>query len=331
MSNFSKSLILVTGASGYLASHVVNTLLKDGYRVRGTVRSLKDEKKVRPLRDLAKNGEHLELVEADLLNADSWKHAVKDCEVVMHVASPLPIETPSDEQLVLGPAINGTLNVLNASYEANVNRVVVTSSGLAVMGSDYQNGRTYGEKDWGDENTKAVYCKSKILAEKAAWNFVAEKQKENKKKFELVVINPVLILGPILHDTIGTSMNRFLSVLGNKVEKIPNMYFPTCDVRDVARAHVLAAFNDEAVGKRIIIGSETNFIHMSRWAEILQKEFGPHGYKIPTEVDLSTPPRGEGTCLDLSNMENILRLKPTFFESTIIDMANSLIQRGFLN
>lgn len=330
MSNLNKGLILVTGASGYLASHVVNTLLKDGYRVRGTVRSLKDEKKVNPLKDLANNSESLELVEADLLNADCWRHAVKDCEVVMHVASPLPIETPSDEQLVLGPAINGTLNVLNASYEANVRRVVVTSSGLAVMGSDYQNGRTYSEKDWGDENTKAVYCKSKILAEKAAWNFFTEKQKE-QKKFELVVINPVLILGPILHDTMGTSMNRFLSVLGNKVEKIPNMYFPTCDVRDVAKAHIIAAFSNEAIGKRILIGSEPNFIPMSRWAEILQKEFGPKGYNIPNEVDTSTPARGEGTCLDLSNMENILKLKSTPFESTVIDMANSLIQRGFLN
>lgn len=84
-------IVLVTGASGYIAIHIVKLLLESGYKVRGTVRSLKDEKKVSPLRKLVANPKHeLELVEADLLNEQSWLNAVKGCTYVLHIASPFP-------------------------------------------------------------------------------------------------------------------------------------------------------------------------------------------------------------------------------------------------
>ena len=142
------SRVLVTGASGYIALHVVDQLLKAGHIVRGTVRSLKDEKKVEPIKRLAKNCKHpLELVEAELLDANSWKKAVQDIDIVLHIASPLPIQNPVDEQEVIKPAVEGTLNVLNAALNTSVKRVVVTSSGLTITGYGYED-RHYSEKDW---------------------------------------------------------------------------------------------------------------------------------------------------------------------------------------
>ena len=123
-------IVLVTGATGYLASHVVKQLLELGYKVRGTVRSLRDEKKTKPLRNLVANPKHvLELVEADLLNENSWLDAVKGCTYVIHTASPVPIGVPTDENEVITPAVNGTLFVLRASIqpESIVKRVVLTS------------------------------------------------------------------------------------------------------------------------------------------------------------------------------------------------------------
>ena len=317
--------VLVTGISGYLGLNVADQLIKANYKVRGTVRSLKDEKKVKPILDLSSE---IELVEADLMNKDSWINAVNGCDVVLHVASPLPIEAPTDEKQVLEPAINGTLNVLEACYnDKKIRRVVVTSSGLAVMGADYKNDITYDETYWGDPNTNFTYCKSKILSERAAWNFVKEKMGEC---FELVVINPTFILGPVLHNTLSVSSSRMLNILGNKIEKVPQLYFPTCDVRDVALAHVKAVFTPEAAGERILIISSTNFIPMIRWAQILDKEFTSKGYKIPLEEVETGEAKGKTAKVNDSKMRNILGIKPIEFEKTVIDMAYSLINKDFL-
>ena len=126
------SRILVTGASGYVALHVVDQLLKAGHRVRGTVRSLTNAEKVAPLKMLGESAQHpLELVEADLLDASSWAKAVEDIDIVMHVASPVTINPSIPDDAIIRPALEGTLNVLNAAQRAGVKRVVLTSSGLA--------------------------------------------------------------------------------------------------------------------------------------------------------------------------------------------------------
>jgi nucleoside-diphosphate-sugar epimerase len=144
------SRFLVTGASGYIALHVVDQLLKEGHFVRGTVRSLKDQKKSEPIRNLSKNSKgELELVEADLLDANSWKQAVQNIDYILHVASPLPLSNPSNEDEVIKPAVDGTLNVLKAALETEVKRIVVTSSGLAITGYNYED-KIYSEKDWSD-------------------------------------------------------------------------------------------------------------------------------------------------------------------------------------
>lgn len=316
-------LVLVTGVSGYVASHVADQLLKAGYKVRGTVRSLKNEARVKPVRALGP----IELVEADLLDPDCWKNIVKDCHVVMHVASPFPIANPNHEDEILKPAVDGTLNVLKACVGTKVKRVVVTSSEAAVMGAIPKNDYTYSEKDWGDSNTDFTYVKSKILAEKAAWDFVAEKKKRNEPVFELAVVNPSLVFGPMILDATGTSLDTFIGLFNEKLEKIMEYYLPMCDVRDVGLAHVRAGFLPEAAGKRFIIVSEKKFISLKQCADIVRKHFPQ--YNLPTEEE---PGYGLGKTAqtDDSNLRNILCIKPTNFEKTIIDMTNSLVQKGLI-
>jgi nucleoside-diphosphate-sugar epimerase len=192
-----QDLILVTGASGYIATHIVKQLLENGYRVRGTVRSLKDEKKVAPLKRLASNAKfELDLCEADLNDEKSWLNAVKNCTYVLHTASPFPNLIPNDENEIITPAVNGTLFVLRACVQegSKVKRVVLTSSVAAVNGDTYENGRTYSEKDWTDLSKTSAYPKSKTLAEKAAWDFVNERQSKGLSCFELAVINPGYVM-----------------------------------------------------------------------------------------------------------------------------------------
>ena len=126
-----QDLILVTGASGYLSTHVIKQLLESGLRCRGTVRSLTNKSKVDPLRALVKNAKYeLELVEADLLDESSWIAAVKDCTHVIHTASPVPSHVPEQENEVILPALNGVLNVFRACVQegSKVKRVALTSS-----------------------------------------------------------------------------------------------------------------------------------------------------------------------------------------------------------
>ena len=133
----SNSLVLVTGASGFVATHIVKHLLQTGYRVRGTVRSLKNDAKCQPIRELYPEAKHpVELVEADLLDADSWKAAVTGCDYVIHTASPVVLAQVEDEDTVIRLAVEGTLNVLRAANEVgSVKRVVMTGSSLTTAGN----------------------------------------------------------------------------------------------------------------------------------------------------------------------------------------------------
>ena len=144
------SKVLVTGASGYIALHVVDQLVKGGYRVRGTVRSLNNDRKVKPLLKLGQGAKYpIELVEADLLCANSWKKAAEGVDVVMHTASPVILDENVAEEEIVRPAVEGTLNVLNAALAAGVKRVVLTSSVIAI--GDFQNqDEQKSEDDWAD-------------------------------------------------------------------------------------------------------------------------------------------------------------------------------------
>lgn len=270
------SRVLVTGATGFIAGHVIEELIKGGHEVRATVRSLRDPARVAHLRRTADSlGERLELVEADLSEDAGWEAAVADREYVLHMASPFPAVPPRDEAELVRPAVDGTLRVLEASARAGVRRVVMTSS-LSAVSSGRAPGeeRRRTEEDWSDPDRCAPYAKSKTLAERAAWDFAA-----GHPELELVVINPGLVLGPLQQAAAGTSVTLVRRLLNRELPAVPELGFAPVDVRDVARAHVLAAETPGAAGNRYICAGPN--LWFGDMARILGEEFHAQGYRVP--------------------------------------------------
>lgn len=274
-----RPLVLVTGATGFIAGHCIRDLLEHGYRVRGTVRSLARPERSAHLRALAERlDSSLELVEADLGSDDGWTRAVADCTYVLHVASPNPSAPPKHESDLIEPAVQGTLRVLTAAAAtASVRRIVLTSSIAAVI-TGHQDGRTHTEDDWSDLDRCPAYAKSKTLAEKAAWAFVDDLPEEDR--LELAVVNPGLTLGPMLDPDSNTSLEVIGRLMKRQVPASPRIGFAVVDVRDLATAHRLAMERPEAAGHRYICAGE--HVWMQDMAGMLAEQFGPQGHRIPT-------------------------------------------------
>ncbi|OLF09637.1 NAD-dependent epimerase/dehydratase family protein [Actinophytocola xanthii] len=256
------SKVLVTGASGFVASHCVADLVAHGYSVRGTAR------RPRP------GG--VEIVPADLLDDRGWPEAVAGCETVLHVASPFPAAEPRDPEELVAPAVEGTLRVLAAAAAAGVRRVVLTSSVAAVnAGRRRGDDRVRTEADWASVDTAHAYARSKTLAEQAAWRFAAE-----HPELELVVLNPGMVLGPVLHASAGTSVTVVRRLLNGEIPAVPNLGFAMVDVRDVAAAHRLAIETPNAAGNRYILAGDN--VWLPEVAAILAEEFNPRGHRVPT-------------------------------------------------
>jgi nucleoside-diphosphate-sugar epimerase len=279
--NDQKPLVLVTGATGYIAGHCIRELLEHGYRVRGTVRSLKDPSKTEHLRRIARElGGSVELVEADLTSDRGWNEAVAGCTYVQHVASPFPPEVPKDENELIGPAVGGATRVLQACAAAGtVKRVVMTSSVAAVaFGHPQGDDRVRTEADWSVAEKCDPYPKSKTLAERAAWDLVAKLPPD--RRFELAVINPGFVLGPLLNADQGTSGELIRKLMVRDMPACPEIGFAPVDVRDVATAHRLAMETPGAAGNRYICAGE--HIWVQDIAKVLAAEFNPKGYRVPT-------------------------------------------------
>lgn len=250
--------VLVTGVSGFVAGHVVADLRAHGYVVRGTARRGVDGGDV---------------VVADLSGDSGWAEAVDGCDYVVHVASPFPKGVPSSSDEVVRPAVDGTLRVLRAAVAGGVRRVVLTSSVAAVV-SGHGGGGVRTEADWSDVDRSAVYPRSKTLAERAAWDFARE------SGLELVVVNPGLVLGPVLGPALSTSVQVVHRLLVRDVPGSPRMGFSVVDVRDVAAAHRLALETASAAGNRYIVAGE--HMWMREIAAVLAEEFNSRGYRVPT-------------------------------------------------
>jgi nucleoside-diphosphate-sugar epimerase len=269
-------MVLVTGATGFIAGHCIEELLTHGYAVRGSVRNLATADVVH-LHVLAeRTGGSLELVEARLDADAGWAEAVDGCSYVWHLASPNPPEVPKDEDELIGPAVDGTLRVLRAAAASGtVRRVVLTSSIDAIRhGSDGDEARVRTEADWSDVERSGPYAKSKVYAERAAWDFVRD------ERLELVTINPGLVLGPLQRAERTTSIEVIRLLLAHEVPAVPRLAFAVVDVRDVAIAHRLATEVPEAAGNRYICAGE--HMWMGDMAALLAAELGPRGYRIPT-------------------------------------------------
>ena len=243
--------VLVTGASGFIAEHCIIELLKNGYSVKGSLRSMNREQEVRDAVKTETVDTKLEFCKLDLLEDDGWEDAMWDCDYLMHVASPFVIEDPKDENELIKPAKEGTLRALNAAKKAGIKRVVLTSS-VAAVNSHMMSG-TSDHTTWTDINSKYVtpYQKSKTIAEKAAWDFY--NNQDNSNKMELAVINPGGVMGPQLGNDLGGASTQIVSqLISGKFPMIPALSFPFIDVRDVAILHLKAMTTPDADGKRFI-------------------------------------------------------------------------------
>ena len=338
-------LVLVTGASGYIGGHVAREFLEHGYRVRGTVRSLANPKKVDHLRELgARHGGRLELVEADLERETGWKEAVSGCTYLEHVASPFPAAAPKDENELVRPAVDGTLRVLRAAAEAGtVRRVVVTSSVAAVAyGHGTALGRALTEEDWSVAEQCEAYQKSKTLAERAAWDFVAKLPES--QRFELAVVNPGFVAGPLSGPEIGTSGEVVGRLMRRELPACPEIGWAVVDVRDVAIAHRLATESPQAAGQRFIAAGD--HLWMREIGKLLAEEFGPKGYRPPTghlpyallwlvarfdkSVRLVLQYVGKKETVSHDKATRLLGWKPRPARETFVDMANSMIEKGLI-
>lgn len=244
--------VLLTGISGFIAKHCAVKLLNAGYAVRGSLRSPKREAEVRAtlrphLTDAGAEA-RLSFVTLDLTRDDGWTEAAKGAVAILHTASPFPISQPKDENDLIRPAVDGTLRVMRAAKAAGVNRVILTSSIVSVMQGI--NGKTYDEGDWLDPDAPGTtaYGKSKVMAERAAWDFV----KTDAPDIALTTVNPGFVVGPPLDAEFGSSVGVIRRFLSGKDPMMPAIGIPTVDVRDVAEMHLRALQRSGTAGKRYL-------------------------------------------------------------------------------
>ncbi|NUP28308.1 MAG: NAD-dependent epimerase/dehydratase family protein [Nocardia sp.] len=271
--------VLVTGATGFVAGHVIVELLGNGYAVRGTVRDPADTgKRAHLVEYAARLGGDLEFVGADLNADEGWAEAVEGCTEVLHVASPFPSAPPADDGELIRTAVDGTLRVLRAAAAVpSVRRMVLTSS-IAAIAHGHRDDAVRTEADWTVVERSPAYQRSKTLAERAAWEFAGSLPAE--RGLELVVLNPGMVLGPLLSPETSTSHEPVRRLLAGEVPGLPRVGWSVVDVRDLAVAHRLALETADAAGKRYICAGE--HVWMRDMAHTLAAEYGPRGFRIAT-------------------------------------------------
>jgi dihydroflavonol-4-reductase len=264
--------VLVTGATGFIASHTILALIEKGYEVRGTARSANKAARLNAiLSDYAGKAIEIELVSADLTSDDGWSEAMEGVTYLQHLASPIPNNLPKDANELIIPARDGALRALKAAKAAGVKRAVMTSSMAAIAyGWGDKRPDILDETHWSNpDNIKdnTAYTRSKAIAEKAAWDYV----NGEGAGLELATINPVAVLGPAMSGDVSASLELVTQAMQNKVPAYPKLTFGIVDVRDVAKAHVEAMERPAAAGERFLVGNEV--LSFSEIGDILREAF----------------------------------------------------------
>ncbi len=344
-----KTIVAVTGGTGYIASWIVHDLLREGYDVRITVRDQSQVEKYQYLRDIEKKYTGvLSVYEADLLKENSFDEAVNGADIVMHTASPFFLNDKDDPlHNLIEPAVLGTKNLLSSVNKFDsVKRVVLTSSVAAIYGDNRDmtdKGLTaLTEADWNDTSDvhKNAYSYSKTQAEKAAWAMM-----EAQQQWDLVTIHPGFVMGPSLTKRVdSTSIHTLLRILHGEIAiGSPNLAFVFSDVRDVAKAHLLAAFTDKAKGRYIITSEAGTLLKLG---QIIDRNF-LDAYKVPKRlvpkwlVWLIGPSIGFtrtfvknniGYPLDSDTSKSVKELGITYhtLEETVVDHVNQLKKDGLI-
>ncbi len=311
--------VLVTGGSGFIGIYCILQLLKAGYTVKTTLRSLSRKDEVLALLKEAgiQSFDKLEFVEADLTTDLNWNKAVTGCTYVLHVASPFPAGEPTDANELIVPARDGALRVLKAARDAGVKRVVLTSSFAAIGYSKNPKDHIFTEKDWTDpELTDRAYIKSKTIAEKAAWDFISSEG----GGMELSVINPVGVFGPALGKDYSTSIGLVKGLLDGHIQETLPFTFGVVDVRDVAAIHLLAMTQPAAGGERFL-ATASGIMSLYEVAELIRKEKPALAGNI---ADLQ--PLDESLYIAMSNQkaQQLLGWQPRSKEEAILASVDSL-------
>ncbi|XP_024018637.1 cinnamoyl-CoA reductase 1 isoform X1 [Morus notabilis] len=317
-------IVCITGAGGFIASWIVKLLLERGYTVKGTVRN-PDDPKNSHLRELEGAKERLILCKADLLDYESLKEAISGCHGVFHTACPISDEPQNiyAQEEVLEPAVNGTKNVIVAAAEAKVRRVVFTSSvGAVYMNPNRSPDVVVDESCWSDldfcKNAGWWYCYGKTVAEKAAWDVAKE------KGVDFVVVNPVLVLGPLLQPTLNASTVHILKYLTGSAKTYANAVQAYVHVKDVALGHILVLEAPSASGRYICAES---MLHRGEVVEILAKIFPE--YPLPTRCSDEVNPRKKPYKFTNQKLKD-LGLEFTPVRQCLYDTVKSLQEKGHL-
>ncbi len=339
------SKVLVTGGSGFIGSHCILQLLAAGHQVQTTVRNPKREPEVRALlkEGGAEPGNRLTFFAADLEKDMGWAEAVAGSEYVLHVASPFPPGIPKNEDELIVPAREGTLRVLRAARDAGVKRVVVTSSFAAIGYGHQPQTAPFKESDWTDPNGDDVrpYVKSKTLAERAAWDFIAEEG----RGIELSVVNPVGVLGPVLGSDFSTSILLVQRLMDGAMPGCPKLDFGVVDVRDVADLHLRAMTNPAPKGERFLAVAG-DFVSIHEIAKVLKSRLGAAASRVPTRqlpnwlvrlaslrdpaVKQILPELGKPKNATNEKAKRVLGWAPRSNEDCIVATAESLMRLGLL-
>jgi nucleoside-diphosphate-sugar epimerase len=339
------STVLVTGGSGFIGSHCILQLLAAGHSVRTTLRNLKREGDVRDMlrQGGAEPGERVSFFAADLESEAGWPQAAAGCEFVLHIASPFPQSVPKDANELIVPAREGALRVLRAARDAGVKRVVLTSSFAAIGYGQKPRSTPFDETNWTDSNAADVqpYAKSKTLAERAAWDFIAREG----GSLELSVVNPVGVFGPVLGPDYSTSILLVQRLMDGAMPGVPRLTFGVVDARDVADLHMRAITNPAAKGERFLAVSG-DFMSIREIATVLKERLGAAAKRVPTRqlpdfvvrlaalgdpaVKQILPELGKVKNATGEKAKRLLGWSPRPREEAIIATAQSLLRLGLL-
>jgi len=338
--------ILITGVTGFVGLHCLLAALRAGEEVRAGLRDKPGVDRRAWLRGIVTRelgedpGARLELVSLDLLADAGWDEAVAGCRGLIHVASPVPSEALADPDALVEPARAGALRALRAAAASEATRrVVLTSSSAAIVHGHARDAVSrYGPETWSIPDQCPAYPRSKVLAERAAWDFV---ETLAPGTLELVAINPGMIYGPVLDpQAYSPSGEPVRKLLAREIPACPEFGWAAVDVRDVAELHLRALAEPAAAGQRFPLGTE--HLALIDVARILDRHFGPRGYRVPTrrmpnwmvklaarfdpQVRLALHDLGLYERLDTSTTEAVLGWRPRPIERALIDMGESLIR-----
>jgi dihydroflavonol-4-reductase len=338
--------VLLTGSSGYIGKHITLQLLSDGFEVKASVRSAAkaDEVRAAMVAHLPSGfdlGAKLSFVELDLESDAGWDAAIAGVDVLVHSASPFPISSPKDENELIRPAVEGTLRALRAAHKAGVKRVILTSSVAAIYGNDKPASGEFDETFWTDVNHpvgQVPYTKSKTLAEKAAWDYIASEAPE----LQLTTINPVLVAGAPLDKHFGSSVSVVERVLIGKDPLLPDLSFSIVDVKDVAAMHVKAITTDAAIGHRFIAsaGSRT-FIQIAKAIKAAFPKRKISTIQAPSfvirflslfdsEIKAVLPTLGKHIGVNSTKAQKVLGINFIPVETSLVETSHYLVDNGFV-